>query len=253
MVADGKETLGDGLIESVIFVGVVAEYGLDAVWVEYPLGLGVAFLVARTGKELLGDGLAGLLQRSLGQEVEDAIRVVCLTNHGVREVEQVKTFRVGNDAVCILKILTDAPAGAHDDVKKALKRRLSARLAELDIKEVEFHLRFSRLPVSDVRVAYAAVTDGAEGDDAVIAVVPEIGHATHFIICDLVNGEAARWTLEAPPDACKDALLEWLLGKRVIRILVFGDRQATTFGPIPVHGVPSYNLRTLGLEEPPVI
>lgn len=248
MVADGEETRGDGLIEASIFIGICAEYAFKAAWIEYPLGLGVAFLVARTGKELFFGGLDGLLQRSLGPDIEKAIRGVCLSNHGVREVEQVKTFRVGSAAVCIIKILTDAPAGAHDDVKKALKKRLAARLAELEIKDVEYHLRFSRLPPADVRVAYAAVTDGKA-----IAVAPDIASATHFIICDRRVGGVKRWTLEQPPAACEGRLLDWLLAKRVTALYVFGDGPAARLGPIQVSGVPSFSLRTLGLLEPPVI
>lgn len=248
MVADGQETRSDGMIEATIFVGICLEYGFRAAWLEYPFGLGVAFLVARTGRELLSEGLAGLLQRSLGADVERAIREECLSTHGVREVEQVKTFRVGSAAVCILKILTDAPAGSHDDVKKALKARLAVRLAEQEIDDAEFHLRFSRLPIVDERVAYAAVTDGEA-----IAVVPDAGQATHFIICDLKRGEVVRWTLEPPPPACEERVVDWLVAKRVAKLYVFGDRPATTLGPIQVSGVPSYSLRTLGLLEPPPI
>ncbi len=248
MVADGQETRSDGMIETAILVGICAEYAFSAAWIEYPLGLGVAYLVARTGRELFSDGLAGLLQRSLGSEVEKAIREECLSTHGVREVEQVKTFRVGSAAVCILKILTDAPAGSHDDIKKALKKRLSARLAEREIDDAEFHLRFSRLPVPAERVAYAAVTDGRA-----IAVAPEIDGATHFIVCDMKRGEVARWTLEALPDACEGRLLDWLVAKRVGTLYLFGDRPATMLGPVRVAGVPSHCLRTLGLLEPPSI
>jgi len=248
MVADGLETRSDALIEASIFAGICLEYGFGAAWLEYPLGLGVAFLVARTGKELLSGGLDGLLQRSLGADIETAIRKECLSTHGVREVEQVKTFRVGSAAVCIIKILTDAPAAAHDDVKKALKKRLAARLAALEIEDVEYHLRFSRLPPADVRVAYAAVTDGQA-----IAVAPDIASATHFIICDHRVGGVKRWTLEQPPAACEGRLLDWLLAKRVTVLYVFGDGPATRLGPIQVSGVPSYSLRTLGLLEPPAI
>jgi len=48
-------------------------------------------------------------------------------------------------------------------------------------------------------------------------------------------------------------LVDWLVGKRITTLYVFGDRQATSLGPIRVSGVPSYVLRTLGLLEPPSI
>jgi cation diffusion facilitator family transporter len=246
MVADGEETFGDGLIESAIFAGVCAQYAFGAAWVEYPLGLGVAFIVARTGRELLSEGMSVLLQRSLGADVEKAIRETCLATHGTRGVEQAKTFRVGDGGVVILKILTDAPAAAHDDVKKALKARLAARLAELGIEGVEYHLRFSRLPVEDVRVAYAAVTDGET-----YAVASSIDAATGFIVCDLKRGEAVRWWFETLPPACEGRLEDWLAAKRITTLFVFGDRPAGRLGPALVRGVPSYGLGTLGLVGPP--
>lgn len=246
MVADGKETFGDGLIEAAIFAGVCAQAAFGAAWVEYPLGLGVAFIVARTGRELLAEGMSVLLQRSLGADAEKEIRAACLAVHGTREVEQAKTFRIGDGGVVILKILTDAPASAHDDVKKAIKARLAARLAELGVEDVEYHLRFSRLPVEDERVAYAAVTDGQA-----FAVAPSLDAATGFIVCDLKRGEAVRWWHEVPPPACEGRLEEWLAAKRITTLFVFGDRPAATLGSVVVRGVPSYSLRTLGLVGPP--
>lgn len=244
MVADGQETRSDGLIELVIFLGVCAERLFHAAWLEYPLGIGVAVLVARTGAELWIEGWHALLQRSLGREIEDAIRKTCVALRGIDSVEQVTTFRVGSRAVIILKILTEAPAGAHDDLKKALKRHLAAMLAEREIEDAEFHLRFSTPKIVESRMAYAALTDGE-----IIVISPDLEHATHFIICTVENRAVTRWTLETPPDACKDDLLAWLEAKRVTTLRFFGDRQAERRGGITFAGVPSYDLHTLGLED----
>jgi len=239
MVADGQETASDGLIELVIFAGVCAEYAFDAPWIEYPLGIGVAVLVGRTGFELLLGGWHALLQYSLGREVEDAIRRCCAVTRGVMDVEQTTTFRVGSRAVVILKILTEAPAGAHDDIKKALKFHLAATLAEHGIEDAEFHLRFSPPKVVETRLAYAAMIDGET-----VAVARDLASATHFLICTAENGEVRRWTLEQPPAACDGDLLSWLEGKRVVKLCFFGDRR----GNVTFVGVPSCDLRTLGLS-----
>jgi cation diffusion facilitator family transporter len=244
MVADGKETRSDGLIEIVIFVGVIAEYLFHAAWLEYPLGIGVAALVGRTGWELWLEGWHALLQHSLGREVEDAIRRTCTTLRGVDSVEQVTTFRVGSRAVVILKLLTRSPAVAHDDLKKALKLHLTAMLAKQDIEDAEFHLRFSPPPTLETRIAYAVMTDGKT-----IIVAPDLQHATHFIISTSLGDETVRWTLEQPPSACQDDLVSWLEAKRVVTLRFFGDRQAERHGSIIYTGVPAYDLRTLGLED----
>ena len=52
LIADGEETASDGRIELVALVGVLAEYFFHAPWIEYPLGIVIAFLIFRTGKEL---------------------------------------------------------------------------------------------------------------------------------------------------------------------------------------------------------
>lgn len=244
MVADGKETRSDGLIELVIFLGVCAEHLFHAAWLEYPLGIGVAVLVGRTGIELWLEGWHALLQHSLGPEVERAIREACLAMPGIDGVEQVTTFPIGSRAVCILKILTETPAVAHDDLKKALKQHLSARLAGLGHEDAEFHLRFSLPPSRDGRVAYAVLTDGQA-----IAVAPDLERATHFLVCTVLRGKITRWTLEQPPAACRDDFVSWLEAKRVQTLYLFGDRQAEALGKLTLSGVPSYDLRTLGLLD----
>lgn len=244
MVADGKETKSDGLIEIVIFAGVCFEYLFHAAWLEYPLGIGVAILVGRTGKELWLEGWRALLQHSLGREVEDAIRQTCRAVRGIDRVEHVTTFRVGSRAVVILKMLTGSPAAAHDDLKEALKLHLTATLAEHKIDDAEFHLRFSPPQAVETRIAYAALTDGKT-----VVVSPDLKHATHFIICTALGHEVVRWKLEQPPSDCKGELVSWLESKRVVSLRFFGDRQAERHGTITFAGVPSYDLRTLGLED----
>jgi cation diffusion facilitator family transporter len=245
MVADGQETRSDGLIEVVILVGVCAEYLFKAAWLEYPLGMGVSFLVARTGYELLSEGWRALLQRSLGREVETTIRATCLSLRGINNVDRVTTFQVGSRAICILKLTTSGPAEGDDDVKAALIGHLNSKLAELGHEDAEFYIRFSRPDAADARVAYAATTDGTA-----IAVVPELSLATHAIICDLKHGAAVRWTLLPVPKGGESAVLKWLEEKRVVRLYLFGDRQTDRRGKISIHGVPSYDLHTLGLAEP---
>ena len=243
MEADGQETLGDGKIEAVILLGVVLEHVFHAAWLEYPFGLGVAFIVGRTGVDLFMDGWHALLQHSIGKEHEDEIRRACRATYGVREVEEVKTFRVGSQIVCNIKICTAFDA-SHRDLKHALKVRVSACLKELS-EDLGLYFRFSRPDAAIRRVAYAAVSDGKA-----IAVAPSLEAASGFLVCDLDGEEVVRWSLEPLPSDCHGDLVAWLEGKRVDTVYLFGDRPSTQERGIVFAGVPSYSLGTLGLAEP---
>ena len=249
MIAAGKEMRGDGLIELAILAGVGAEYLFNAAWLEYPFGLLVAAIIAHSGRELFMEGWHALLQHSLGKDVEAAVRETCVSLRGIAAVEQVTTFPVGSLAVCIAKILTDAPADAHDDLKKALKAHLAARLAELGHEETEFHLRFSNTPPEHHREAYAAIVQVRDGAK-VMAIAPDLACATHFLICDVVRGEIVRVTAEPMPAPCGGDVVSWLEGKRVTTLRLFGDEPAMRHGGVTFAGAPSYGLRTLGLADP---
>lgn len=245
MVADGEETRSDGMIESAILVGVVSEYVFHAPALEYVFGLGVAFLISRTGLELLLGGWGGLLQKSLGGEVEGALEKECLAMPGILGVKEMKTFAVGSRAVCLIDLLSDAPSVAHADLKEALKKRLSVRLAELEHDSAEFHLRFSQTFAEPHRTAYAVVSDGTSH-----AVAPHSGAATHILVCDMERGRAVRWSLEPLPPGGPEGLLAWLEGKRVTTLFVFGSGRTETRGRIVIDHVPSFRLSALGLTEP---
>ncbi len=244
MVADGEETRGDGMIEGAILIGVCSEYLFRAPWLEYVFGLGIAFLISRTGVELLRGGWNALLQKSLGREVEMAMKKTCCAMHGVADVERITTFAVGSLAVCIIKILTDVPARAQDDLRKILKERLVARLAELGHEESQLHLRFSGTSMKRHRVAYAIVRDGK-----VQAIARSLEESTHFFICNVERGAVVRSELEKPPTLDPHGVLAWLEKKRVKTVYVFGARDSERRDSVLVMCVPTYNVRAFGIID----
>lgn len=245
LVADGEETRSDALIETVILLGVLFEYGFGATWLEYPLGIVVSGLVARTGVELAVGGWRALLQHSLGPDVEDAVLETCLKIRGVERPCRVTTFAVGSRAICILKVTTSAPPAAHEDLKEAIIARLRQTLAGLGHEDAGFYLRFSPPAPDDARVAFAAVTD----DAGTISVVPTLSMATHVIVAETRRGHIPRWTLRPIPPP--DQLWNWLELKRVTRLNLFGVGPVERHGNVTLGYVPSYGLETLGLKDPP--
>jgi cation diffusion facilitator family transporter len=214
MVADGEETLSDGTIESVTVAGVLGEYLLHLPWLEYPLGLIVAFLIARTGRELFVSAWRVLLQHSIGVEHESRIRELTRQVPGVLDVTELKTFQVGHIAVCMMSVTSRAGALAVPHVKYGIEHAVECYVLAQEFKECELHIRFTRPDPQYRRVAFAAIKEGE-----LLVIAPSLDQATHLLICDQEEGEFVRIKAERSPADSVSFLVE----KRVAQLYVFAD------------------------------
>lgn len=239
LVADGEETSSDGRIEMVVLAGILAEYIFHAAWLEYPLGLVVAYLIMRTGLELFGGAWKVLLQHSLDSEHEDEIRRLCMRVPGVISVTALKSFQVGHTAVVMLTVETRRKSETISHMKYGIEYTLRNYLLGDHFKECELQIRFTRPQPERHRVAYALRIDG---DSKVIA--DNVDAATHLIVCDIERGGIHRSKLEPKPDN----LLAFLQEKRVSALYLFGEPTGTLGLPgVQVRQVPSYIPQALGL------
>jgi len=214
LVADGEETQSDGRIEVAAFIGVLCEYTTRMSWIEYPIALVVAFLVARTGWEILGRGIGGLLQRSLGQEIETAICDAVRSVHGVIDVAALTTFRVGGAPVIIIKLTSRATERMLRHVKPIVLERIAACLEQRGFREFARYVRFEPPAPNRHRIAYAI-----RDFDRRVLVASSLELATHLRICDIEDGEVVRWKDLPRPEKLADTL-RLLQGKRVTEFLV---------------------------------
>ena len=239
LVADGEETASDGRIELVTLCGVLAEYVFHAAWLEYPLGLLVAFMIGRTGYQLFGGSWKVLLQHSLGKEHELRIRQTCMATPGVLDVVSLKTFRVGDTAICMVTIETNRLSSAIAFMKYGIEQALSVYLLDNDFKECELHIRFQKSQPMRHRVAYALRVEAE-----LTVVVADLQSATHLAICDMERGQVHRSKLEPIPQD----VLALLTEKRVGLVYVFGATQERALANgIPVKQAPCYLPESLGL------
>lgn len=249
MVADGEETRSDGRIEASVLAGVLGEYLFHAPWIEYPLAFYVAWLMLGTSREIFKKGWRAILQRSIGIEHDAAIRSLCENTHGVLGAEKIKTFMVGSVVKCILKVTTRCSAQAAANIKHALIAHIDAYLKEHDFTESEIFLRVDQPIVEYRRVAYAVQMDRIRTPLIAEATI----NATHYLICDIENGEVVRWTVEPAPDSL-EAIGDLLIKKRVIELYIFGKTTAEeTFleaRGIEIKTAPSFLPVTLGLVDP---
>jgi divalent metal cation (Fe/Co/Zn/Cd) transporter len=246
MIADGKETASDGRIEIITVIGVVGEYLFNAPWLEYPLGLVVAFAIAHTGYELFHGGLKVLLQHSIGQEHEKEITKRCLAVAGVNKVESLKTFQIGSTAVCILTITTEHRTGTISHLKYGIEYHIKQYLLDSGFNDCELNVKFEKPEPARHRIAYAVVEKESESATAALSfvVAPSIAAATHIVVCDLENGMVVRTKQEEKPTD----LPAFLDKKRVVRLYLFTADPAQLPGSnVSVLSSTSYQAELLGL------
>lgn len=246
MIADGQETASDGRIEIITLIGVVGEYALNAPWLEYPLGLVVAFAIAHTGYGLFQDGLRVLLQHSIGQEHEEEITKRCLAVAGVNKVESLKTFQIGSTAVCILTVTTEHRTGTISHLKYGIEYHIKQYLLDSGFSDCELNVKFEKPEPARHRIAYAVVEKESESATAALSfvVAPSIAAATHIVVCDLENGMVVRTKQEEKPTD----LPAFLDKKRVVRLYLFTADPAQLPGSnVAVLSSTSYQAELLGL------
>lgn len=256
MIADGQETASDGRIEVITLVGVIGEYLFNAPWLEYPLGLVVAFAIAHTGYELFHGGLKVLLQHSIGQEHDDEISKRCLAVAGVNKVEGLKTFQIGSTAVCILTIVTEHRTGTISHLKYGIEYHIRQYLLENGFNDCDLNVKFEKPEPARHRIAYAVVerasSSEAEGQAELAAglaplsfvVAPSVETATHIVVCDLENGMVVRTKQEEKPAD----LAKFLDKKRVVRLYLFtAEPPPLPNSTVSVLSSTSYQAELLGL------
>ncbi len=204
LVADGEETASDSRIEFVTLGAILAEYAFHAPFVEYPLGLLVAAMIARTGWELFSRAWRVLLQHSLGSTHESEIRKICLGIPGVVAVTSLKTFQVGQTAVVMVSIATRRGSGPIGFIKYGLEHAVRSYLLCDEYKECELSVKFQKPVPERYRVAYAVVLSepgtgarcevNANGWHSTVAV--DLAQATHLVICDVEAGAIVRTKYE---------------------------------------------------------
>ncbi len=220
LIADGKETRSDAILETVIVAGILGQMIGDWAWVEYPLTLIVCVFMLGTAKELLEDGMGALLQKSIGQEHETKIRGIVEDLYGVEGVDQLISFKVGPVVILIMKVLSHYGAEVADVMKKAMALQIAEHLRSEGFEEGEFFIRFSH-PDSDAhRRAVALAEDGET-----FRIVSTIDEVTHLAICDIEEGRVTRYSLEEVSES-RSAGVVFLLREKNVREIVFRNPTA---------------------------
>ncbi len=243
LTSSGTEIASDAKIEAVTVIGVVAEHLLGLKWLEYPLGLYVAYLIFHSGKELFLEAWGVLLQRSIGREHEDKIRELCLSVCGVVGIKRLKTFQVGGMAVVELTIFSQRDERVNRHIKKGIKQAISSYLLGDEFIEAQVTIEFCPPSPELCRVAFALTR--RDGDDVYIA--DRLDCATHLVVCDIEEGQIMRTQEEKLPEDPG----RFLVRKRVKTLFLFtpgdADRSRLQGCQVALEAAVSYHPQVLGL------
>ncbi|MBI5153265.1 MAG: cation transporter [Parcubacteria group bacterium] len=219
LVADGIETLSDGRIEVVTFVGVIGEYFFRTPVIEYPLGFLVAYFVFHTGREIATKGWNALLQKSIGREHEEYIQKRVESIPGVLKLAQLKTFQAGERVICIMKVITRSTEQTNIDIKHTIAHHVVLYFKKHAFEESEFFIRFDRPTPHNHRVAY-----GIERVGGATVISKTLMSATHVRICDVEDEDIVRWKDEPlPRGSTFEEAIKLLIRKRVKTFFACGN------------------------------
>ena len=186
VVADGKETRVDGLVEVAIIVGSVFENVLLMPWIEGIVTLIVAFFIGETAFEIVRQSVRSLLMKSVGNKAEIDLKKSIEQMPGVVEVQKMKTFFTGKTAVIIIKVISRSSACSQRLLKKGIEAITVPVLKQHDINDAKFYIRFADPPENSHREAVAVDERGY--------VAWDVSSITRVIVCDVEDGIFKRET-----------------------------------------------------------
>ena len=232
LVADGEETFSDSITEVGALAGIIGAQGFGWRWADAVSALIVSVFVLRAGWEIFLKGWRSFFGKSLGDEVEGAIRQAALQIPGIEGVDRVVTSTHGLSlARCSLRIRVRAGSARHAAIRVHLQRIAETQLLGLEgVKDVFLDLVIDAPEDESVRFALAC---RAEAGSYVVVSTPR--GATHLLICDQVGNDSAACEVTPHPLAGRDV---WAFAhdKRVETLLFFTKAGETLPKP-PGNGI----------------
>jgi len=236
LIADAREYRAHVFTTGVVFAALLAQ------WFDFPLdriaALVVVVAIAKTGWEMLSDGMRVLLDASLDPDTLLEIRETILGDPAVSEVKWV----TGRNAGRFRFVEAEATLRVHDlDKAEAATRRVDAEIRRRvpHIERVLIHAE----PMARTHLRYAAPLDDPGG-----ALSEHFGEAPYFalIVVRLADGQVEEQQILTNPYQEEERakgirVAEWLVAQKVDIVLVKQSLQGK--GPVYVFGDAGVELR----------
>ncbi len=216
--AAGEETRADARIEFVTLIGIISEKMFPSYpFVEYAFALFVAFVIGRTAKELFSEAWEALSTKSIGLEIDEQLRRICLNVPGVTNVVTLGTFRVGPLAV-VKVTLNGMRRRSMPVLTEVIEEQLKNYVVKQGFVECQVDVTFKR-PLNEAnhhRIAYAVV---CSAEREIVTIAATAASATHILVADMEFDEIKRSTLDPVPADSAD----YLRRKRAREFYVFDE------------------------------
>lgn len=195
LVADGKETLSDSVVESGVLTGILCNYFFALPWLDPVITLVISFFLLNTSREMLSNSLNIIQNRSLGKNLTDRIEAALSSVNEVEGFdaegpERLKAFHLGKGALVSIRIVV-SPTMTMDgfqQLKTALRMLIKDSLSGM---ETVIFIRPSVPADAGTTLLLPLIAPTFEGErfNGVIAAAPD--EAEEWVRVESV-GDAAR-------------------------------------------------------------
>ena len=181
LVADGKETHSDALIECVVVIGFLLEWLLHTPLAEYVLGLAVAGIIINTGRGLMTDGYHVLVQHSIDTYHLDEIKLIISKLPGCRRgTSELVAVKYGTGAKVSLTVTTVISGRAQSHLARIIRYRIKRYLDEVELEGSYIEISFRPPKTKYWRRAEAVIIRNGR-----TYIAPTLMKATHLRVYEM--------------------------------------------------------------------
>ena len=203
-------------------------------------------MVANTACELFVEAWQALLAKSIGLEIDEHLRRMCLCVPGVTKVVSLGTYRIGPLAV-VKVTLSGMRRRSMPMLTEVIQEQLSTYVVAQGFVECQVGVTFTRPreEADNHRIAYAVRCSESREIEAIAATSAT---ATHVLVTDMEFDEVKRSTLDVMPAD----LAAYLQEKRARAYCVFdieSERASWRDNGVPLKAAPSYLPGAAGLTR----
>jgi cation diffusion facilitator family transporter len=252
LVADGKETRSDSVVESGVLAGILCNHFLGLPWIDPAVTLVISFFLLNTSREMLSNSLDIIQNRSVGKELTDRIEAALSS---VNEVEgfdaqgpdRPKAFHLGKGVLVSVKIRV-SPTMTMDgfqQLKTALRVLIQASLSGMESVVL---IRPSVPAKIGARLLLPLISPDFDGEkfNGVIAAEPK--EADEWVRVESV-GDAARSIRRVGKPAPGEGLADFLGRVHADRIILGATLDAKCHLAAELNGSPCDRVSFITLRD----
>ncbi len=252
LVADGKETMSDSVVESGVLAGILCNHFFSLPWIDPAVTLVISFFLLNTSREMLSNSLNIIQNRSVGKDLSDRIETALGSVNEVEGFDAVgpdrpKAFYLGKGVLVSIKVNV-SPTMTMDgfqQLKTALRMLIKESLSGL---ETVVLIRPSVRAKVGMKMLLPLVAPTFEGErfNGIIAAEPE--EADEWVRVESV-GNAARSIRRVGKPLPDEGLADFLGRVHADRIILGASQDSKCHLAAELSGSPCERVSFITLRD----